>query len=212
MVPPTLMAAETPDLTGIGPVPGDPDRPMTAGPAIAAGALPPGATAASPGPSGSAEGADALQRSPFADAATTMATLKSMPLLNQAPPTRAQHDLWTAVLVPAAGHHVEAATALAVTTPVRTDAQLAAVITHIALTLALADLPQDERRALRSLAAGVYEQLEAAMPNILLAGLPPRDLLGGLPLQFWAPGLEVRLTALVLALVVVAVAIWAGLR
>lgn len=141
-----------------------------------------------------------------------MAALKSLPLMNQTPPTRAQHDLWTAVLVPAAGRQVEAATALTATVPTRTDQQAAAVVTHVALTLALADLPQDQRRALLPLAAGVYAQLEAVLPSRILAGLPPRDLLGGLPLQLWTAGPEVWVTALVVALAVVTFAIWAGLR
>lgn len=141
-----------------------------------------------------------------------LTTLRTMPLLNQAPPTRAEHDLWTTVLVPAAGRHVEAATVLAATAAPRTDAQLAAVVTHVALTLALADLAADERRALGPLAAGVYEQLEGVLPNVVLAGLPPRDLLGGLPLQLWVSGPEARMIALVVAIAVVALAIWAGLR
>lgn len=132
--------------------------------------------------------------------------------MNQTPPTRAQHDLWTAVLVPAAGLHVETATALAATSAARTEPQMTAVVTHVALTLALSDLSQDERRALLPLAAGVYAQLEAVLPRVVLAGLPPRDLLGGLPIQLWAPGPEFRMTALVVALAVVAFAIWVGLR
>lgn len=132
--------------------------------------------------------------------------------MNQTPPTRAQHDLWIAALVPAAGAQVETATALAATTTARTDPQFAAVVTHVALTLTLADLDPDERRALLPLAAGVYAQLESVLPRAVLSGLPPRDLLGGLPLQLWTSGPEVRWTLLAIALAFVAFAIWAGLR
>lgn len=155
---------------------------------------------------------DTPARTPRADAAATMTALTSLPLLNPTPPTRAQHELWTAVLVPTAGTHVETATALASTTVARTDPQVAAATMHVALTLALDDLPPEERRALLPLAAGVYAQLEAVLPRAILSGLPPRDLLGALPLHLWAPGPDVRLTALVIALAVVAFMVWAGLR
>ena len=190
-VPPAGVTGEPPDLTSVTPVHGGSSHASSAGPSSTA---------------------DALQRASGSDPAATVFALKTMPLMNQSPPTRAQHDLWTAVLVPAAGQHVEAATELAATMAPRTDPQSAAVVTHVALTLALADLPEDQRRALLPLAAGVYAQLEAVLPSRVLAGLPPRDLLGGLPIQLSLQGPEVWLTALLLALAVVTFAIWAGLR
>lgn len=168
-----------------------------------------GSHAGSAGPSSAA---DALQRAAGSDPAETMFALKTMPLMNPTPPTRAQHDLWTAVLVPAAGRHVEAATAVAANAAAQTAPESAAAVTHVALTLALADMPEDQRRALLPLAAGVYAQLEAVLPTRLLAGLLPRDILGGLPIQLSLQGPEVWMTALLVALAVVTFAIWAGLR
>lgn len=215
---PLTASGEPPDPTWVAPLRNGSTPASSPGNPTPTGPTPTGLASGSPvGPESPADvlrpgTADTPARTPRADAAATMTALTSLPLLNPTPPTRAQHELWTAVLVPGAGTHVETATALAATTAARTDPQVAAATMHVALTLALDDLPPEERRALLPLAAGVYAQLEAVLPRAILSGLPPRDLLGALPLQLWAPGPDVRWTVLVIAVAVVAFMVWAGMR
>lgn len=144
--------------------------------------------------------------------ATAPTVLKALPLMNRTPATPAQQQLWNAVVVPAAEQHAENAAALATAAGARGTSQISLASTHAALTLVMADLPQERRREIAAVAAGVYAQLEAVLPRAVLAGLPPRDHLGMLPFAAWTGGPEIGLTVLVVALALVAIVVWAGLR
>jgi hypothetical protein len=135
-----------------------------------------------------------------------------LPLLNRTTPSPAQLDLWNAVVLPNVSTHVEAGRAAAIDTGAPPGPQLAAATTHGVLTHVLAALPDWQRRELRSLAYGVYDQLEAALPYAVAAGLPPRDHLGLLPFHALLPSADLKPALLLLLGALVALALWAGLR